>query len=228
MINNRLLSRTARNSSRGGFTLVELLVVIAIIGLLAALAIGPITHTMQIAKENAGQQTTHNLYLADFQYSIDNGTFAGGTDAGLIAQALMKGGYVSDPSIFTISGFSKPIDASATAQAIAQGYIAWDFAVQQTDNSGITTSDPDQLPLIWNTGNTAPSLTGTGPLAMSLGAKNPYGKDGVAVVYKSGSAMFLKVADVTAGTPSVTNFCNASFNTTNTYAAAVGSGGSTQ
>src|SRR3984957_13233218 len=101
----RRLPLSARSSSGGGITLVELLVVIGIITLLAGVALGPITGAMKTAKDNAAMQTTHSLYLADFQYSVDNnGSFADGADAGIIAQGLFNGGYLTDPGILIISG----------------------------------------------------------------------------------------------------------------------------
>src|SRR5271169_5239005 len=105
---------TARNSSRGGFTLVELLVVIGIIAILAGVALGPITNGLKKAKESAGMQTVRTIALAEFSYSTDNGAYPDvnvpttaanpGNDASLVAKALLAGNYISDASIFFISG----------------------------------------------------------------------------------------------------------------------------
>ena len=72
MLTNRLLCRTARSSSRGGFTLVELLVVIGIIAILAGVALGPITSGIKKGQQSSGIQTARTLALAEFQYSNDN------------------------------------------------------------------------------------------------------------------------------------------------------------
>src|SRR5271156_5751672 len=102
-----LLLRTARNFSRGGFTLVELLVVIGIIAILAGVALGPITNGIKKAKESSGTQEAHALGLAMYSYANDNNQSypdTAGGDAGTVAGALMAGGYITDPSIFHLSG----------------------------------------------------------------------------------------------------------------------------
>lgn len=195
-------------SGKGGFTLVELLVVIAIIALLAAVAIGPITGAMKTAKDNAGMQTTHAIYVADFQYNIDNNNFADGADSGVIAQALMNGGYISDPSIFLIKGGgTTPFVGANAAQNIQATNVSWDFlgsspagSGSTTTYSGLTTSDPEQLPLVWSTGNTIviPTAAGVfGTATVNGNGKNGFGTDGIAVAYLSGASAFKKVSNIT-------------------------------
>jgi prepilin-type N-terminal cleavage/methylation domain-containing protein len=194
----------ARSSSRGGFTLVELLVVIGIIALLAGVALGPITGAMKTAKDNASMQTTHSLYLADFQYSVDNasqGGFADGVDAGIISQELFNGGYLTDPSILVISGGNATKYVGTTpGTGLIAGNVSWDFmGVTGTGGPvGVSTNDPDQLPLIWSTGNTVPlPVTGNyGVATVNGNGKNPLGTDGIPVVYKSGSSVFKKTSAI--------------------------------
>jgi prepilin-type N-terminal cleavage/methylation domain-containing protein len=220
----RRLPLSARSSSRGGFTLVELLVVIGIIALLAGVALGPITGAMKTAKDNAAMQTTHSLYLADFQYSVDNtsqGQFADGTDGGAIAQELLNGGYITDPSIFYLAGgaATKFVGANA-ANSITLKNVSWDFYGVTGAGSGastfvgVGTNDPDQLPLIWTTGNTITLPGGAGaygPAVVNVPGGNPLGTDGIPVVYKSGSSAFKKT-NVIGPPAQITQFVDESYN----------------
>jgi prepilin-type N-terminal cleavage/methylation domain-containing protein len=223
----RLFRSACSRSGKGGFTLVELLVVIAIIALLAAVAMGPITGAMRTAKDNAGMQTTHALYVADFQYNIDNNNFADGADAGAIAQNLLNGGYISDPSIFFIAGGSTTkFTGSNAAQGITAQNVSWDFLGSGATYTGLTTSDPEQLPLVWSTGNTItiPAAAGSyGTATVNANGKNAYGTDGIPVAYLSGASSFKKVSNIT--TLSITQFIDDSYTppTTSDYVVRFGS-----
>ena len=218
MSSPRRLFRPARSrSGKGGFTLVELLVVIAIIALLAGVAIGPITGALKTAKDNAAMQTSHSLYLADFQYSIDSqGSFADGTDAGTLCQLLFNGGYLTDPTILVIKGGNAQAYVGTTpGTGIQKSMVSWDFfGVNSTGATagpvGISTNDPDQLPLLWSTGNTigAPTTGAYAQATVNTG-KNPLGTDGIPVAYKSGASQFKKVDQI--GPPAViTKFIDSS------------------
>src|SRR5271156_2722853 len=99
----RLLFRTARNSSRGGFTLVELLVVIGIIAILAGVALGPITNGIKQAKHNTALQTGREVGQVCFAYESDTGFYPADATGVAIAQDLITANYVTDPSVFAIS-----------------------------------------------------------------------------------------------------------------------------
>src|SRR5271168_335958 len=103
---NRPLS-AARQS--GGFTLVELLVVIGIIAILAGVALGPITNGIKKAQQSTGVQEAHALGLAMYSYANDNQQLypdksGGGATAKDVAADLLAGGYVTDATIFGLSG----------------------------------------------------------------------------------------------------------------------------
>jgi prepilin-type N-terminal cleavage/methylation domain-containing protein len=210
----RLFRPACSRSGKGGFTLVELLVVIAIIALLAGIAIGPITGALKTAKDNAGMQTTHALYIADFQYSIDNSNaFADGADAGAVANALLNGGYITDPTIFLITGCKTTVKAvpgqgggNGKSASMTAANSSWDF-MGYTTGTGLTSNDPDQVPLIWATGNTL-ALPLASAEVLPVGTDNPFGTDGVPVVYKSGASKFQK-ASIT--TQSIANFVDPSY-----------------
>src|SRR5271156_6608532 len=105
MIKNRLISRTARNSSRGGFTLVELLVVIGIIAILAGVALGPILKGIKQAEHSAAMQTSHSIAICEFEYANDNSNvYPDATTAHDIANLLLNAKYASDPTLFATKG----------------------------------------------------------------------------------------------------------------------------
>jgi len=229
MLKNRLLSHTARRTGRGGFTLVELLVVIGIIAILAGVALGPITHGLENAKESAGLQTARTIALADFQYANDNGyVYASGTKSEDVAVALILGQYISDPSIFAASrnvAFSGTTSSLTLTNGSSGGFpstaICWDFmtgpppATGSGPNTGLGTSDPDGMPLVFSTGQTvnvpADGSTYTG-IQVNQKGTNPFGTNGVAVCFKSNSAQFLK-STLSNGTAQInTGANNALFN----------------
>jgi prepilin-type N-terminal cleavage/methylation domain-containing protein len=182
----------ARQSS--GFTLVELLVVIGIIAILAGVALGPITNGIKKAKESGAMQTCRTLALAEFQSANDNnGTYPDGADAGVIAQGLVSGNYISDPTIFVISGDNETVKA-VTNTSITKANVTFNFTgVAGTGNptAGVGSSAPDQLPLVWtpDPGAVLPAADNTGT-AFAPSPTGLFGTDGIAVAYHSNNAFF--------------------------------------
>jgi prepilin-type N-terminal cleavage/methylation domain-containing protein len=138
----------------GGFTLVELLVVIGIIAILAGVALGPITNGIKKAQESGAMQTTRTLALAEFQYANDNsGSYpdGGGGNCTNLGQALLGGNYISDPTIFVITA-DKGATKALTSAAFNNKNSSYDF--MGGNGTGVSSSAPDQLPLVWSEART--------------------------------------------------------------------------
>jgi prepilin-type N-terminal cleavage/methylation domain-containing protein len=222
MLNHRLLFRTARKLSRGGFTLVELLVVIGIIAILAGVALGPITSGIEKAKESAGLQTARSINLLLFQYSTDNnnvypvgGTSGPGTGHGIAIQ-LLQNKYANDPTIFALLS-NKYTGSSTDFSDFAASNISWDFTgVQGSPVTGITSASSDLVPSVFCTGETIPAYAPSTQLNLTLSGSGPFAKNGIAVAYKGNSAFFLK-GTLSGSGAVVNNFISQSFNDTASY-----------
>jgi prepilin-type N-terminal cleavage/methylation domain-containing protein len=209
MLTNRLNCRTARSSSRGGFTLVELLVVIGIIAILAGVALGPITRGIKQAQESTSMQTCRQIGLMEFAYSNDNSqVYPFATDKSeTVANLLLNGNYASDPGVFYIASTpnsTKPSAATGGVYNQVTAFCCFDFVYYNgTTPSGLTSTAGDSTPLCEGTGGTwsIPATVGANGVSASLDTtKTAFAADGIPVTYKSNSAVFLKCAANGAGT----------------------------
>ena len=234
MFKYRLSSLPTRKSNQGGFTLIELLVVIAIIGVLASVTVPAVMSGLTTAKENVAMQNSRSIGLLMFQYSIDNSNLyppdnsnAQGfpvTSSGAFEQ-IVTNKYTTSDDIFWLSGgvttgAYKGATPGATG-ALGPTNNSWDISGAAPPGggaaSGITSSAPDQLPLVFTTGNrfTYPTAVGTPAKAdTSTSGANPFPKMGIAVCYKGNNAQFKKVNDPDG--VSVDNFVTASFDPSGT------------
>lgn len=235
MINIRLVSRrTARNISRGGFTLVELLVVIGIIAILAGVALGPITSGIEKAKESSGLQVTRSINLLLFSYANDNNqTYLPGSGSANpqataittghgIANALLNAKYASDPSIFAITTAHKYTGTVSSGYNLLAGNVDFNFTAANSSGTGLTSAACDQVPMVWSvcsatafTGYPTAAITSSIPIGVdNTGA---FSLNGLAVAYKSNSAAFLKATATSPTAASAPNFIQASYSDTTQY-----------
>jgi len=138
------------------------------------------------------------------------GTATVGTSA-YVANALLNNKYANDATVFAIGNTTKytgaaPYDLKSTN-------IGWDFTAGATNTTGITSAAPDQTPVVFSdigASTTIVAQSGGGYQVQALPATTPFQQNGVAVAYKSNSALFIKATSVTGGS-NVSNFISSSF-----------------
>jgi hypothetical protein len=173
---------------------------------LLAFVIDPMRDSgLKTSWDNQWMQASHSIYLAMFQYSIDNdGDFPGGKSSTEIFQKLIDGKYVTDSAIFYVPlpGKIKPIQG----EPLKAENVCWDV----TDSLGA--GDADELPLVFLTGYKVHYIPG-GAAVPLIKPYPPFGLEshtlpewvegktslpegstpGIAVAYKGGSSRFVKM-----------------------------------
>jgi len=190
-------------SRLGFYTLAALTVYLLIAFSLGPIHIGPIK-----SPHSATLQAVHTLTLAAFQYANDfDQHYPDGKSSTEICQKLLDGKYVSDPAIFYV-----PLPGKVKARAgqpLKPENVCWDFT-GRVGNSGLDSSDPDTIPVVYLTGfrmsytrggNAVPLIK---PYSISVpdgegwfsASRQTYsGPSGLAVAYKSNSTKFISLDD---------------------------------
>jgi hypothetical protein len=168
-------------------------------------AFAPNPSGLKTTWNNRWMQTSHSLYLAMFQYSVDNnGNFPDGKSSTEVFQKLMDGGYITDPTIFYIS---LPGKTEVIGTKLLPENVCWDVTAP------VDTNDPDEVPLIFMTGYKIQYVAGGAAVALikpyppfSFESRSwlewmqgkpvpptPGDSPGLAVAYKNGASMFRKM-----------------------------------
>jgi len=151
------------------------------------------------AREETWVEQAHEISLALFACALDNGgAYPDGQSSTEVFQKLLDGKYVPDPAVFYLDlpGKSK----AGPGQKLKPENVCFDLT------SGLDSSAPDGLPVVFLTGYKVTYSPGTPAVPLA----KPF-VPGIVVAYKSDAAKFMKI-DTTAGPDgSVPNFIPPTF-----------------
>ncbi len=107
-------------------------------------------------------QLARQLGQVCFSYSTDNtangNAYPSGLSATAIANQLISSSYISDPSIFCVSGAAggQKVYSGPLPVVLTSTNITWNFTVATlTTTGGVTSNTGDLIPLVYFTGQSA-------------------------------------------------------------------------
>ncbi|HUB66110.1 MAG TPA: type II secretion system protein [Candidatus Methylacidiphilales bacterium] len=205
-----------RVARQRGFTLVELLVVLSIIAILVAVLAPAAMHALKMGRENAAMQNSHNIGELMMQYGVDQGQYPDGNTSTDAFKLLLANNYLTSPSIFYLAGGTQTkFTGTSPAVNLASNNVSWDITGLNGTGStpgpvGISSTAPDELPVVFSTGGTVSYPAQPGPGSATCTAAGPLNTDGLAVTYKDNHSTFARV-NSTTGAYTINNFIDGSF-----------------
>lgn len=176
-------------------TRTEVLVLLGILLVLAGVSLGPITAYFERGRITTAMEKARGINTLLAQYATDNngvyptgtGTSVPGTSEG-IARNLLDAKYAQDAGDFALRGATRYSGTAENFSDFTAANISWDFTGGANATTGITTSAPDLLPVVYCTGETVNYTPG---FNVSLSGKGPFETKGIVVAYKGNSVEFI-------------------------------------
>ena len=200
-------------------TRTELLVVLGLLLVLAAVGVGPISGYFAKNRLNRAVESAHTLSTLLSQYATDNngvypvgeGTPSAGKSVG-IARNLLENNYTPNASIFAVGSTRSYAGTTPDYADLAPANLSWDFTAGATATTGITSSAPDLLPVVFTTSQAVTYAAAS----ITLSGQGPLGDQGLIVAYKNQAARFIPSAPSANG-PVCAGFLAPDFKATDTY-----------
>jgi hypothetical protein len=192
--------RFPRSRAKSGLSRLETVFLLVVVLILVAVAYGPVVDYLTNGKVTRAVGSAHTLSLLLAQYATDNngvyptgdGTPAAGKSEG-IALNFLQNNYTPDASIFSVGSTPKYRGTASDYADLTAENMSWDFTAGTTATTGITSSAPDLLPVVYTTGEKVvyPITAGTG-FDLPVSGVGPFGNEGVIVGYKAANDVFIQ------------------------------------
>jgi hypothetical protein len=198
MLDSRRPFSSSAPSHKSGLTRFEFLFLIVVLLVLFAVGYGPIAEYLDKSNVNHAVEKARTLATLLSQYATDNngvypvgeGTSEVGKSEG-IARGLLENKYAPDASLFAVGSTPTYRGTDTEFSDLMATNISWDFTGGATASTGITSSAPDLLPIVYTTGEQVTYPTNGTGLDLPLSGKGPFGIRGIVVAYKNNTVAFI-------------------------------------